>query len=201
MDTARLQDFREKLSDISARLHGDVLTISEQAHGAAGGHGAGEITNLPHHFGDMGTDEYLYGLNAMLLEHEEYIAHEVREAFNRLDDRTFGLCEACGQEIADERLEAIPYARYCATCAERLEPMFVANYYPQRAEAEPRSRRIPVPPNPDDSPFTDDDDQDDEEMTFSDDIRMLDDTGEFDSIEDDADNGRPAKADMEDFVP
>jgi RNA polymerase-binding transcription factor DksA len=191
MDTARQQEFREKLADISLRLHGDVLTISEQARGAAGGQGAGEISNLPLHHGDMGTDEYLYGLNALLLEHEEYIAHEVRAAFHRLDDRTFGLCEACGREIADERLEAIPYARYCTTCAERLEPIFVENFSPQRAKTESRAQRHPVPPNPDDSPFSDDDDQDSEELTLSDDVQMVDDD----------EDSRPAKVDLEDFVP
>lgn len=38
---------------------------------------------------------------------------EVEAAIERLDAGTYGRCEACGEPIADERLDAIPTARYC----------------------------------------------------------------------------------------
>ncbi len=40
----------------------------------------------------------------------------VDAALNRMDKGTYGLCEGCGQPIADERLEALPAVRLCMTC-------------------------------------------------------------------------------------
>ena len=38
-------------------------------------------------------------------------------AIARLDDGTYGVCEACGGAIGDERLAALPAARTCIRCA------------------------------------------------------------------------------------
>ncbi len=45
----------------------------------------------------------------------------VDEALARLDDGTFGTCVRCGQPIATERLEALPWAARCIDC-QRLAP-------------------------------------------------------------------------------
>jgi len=33
----------------------------------------------------------------------------------------FGACERCGEAIADKRLDALPFARYCITCQRAIE--------------------------------------------------------------------------------
>ena len=43
------------------------------------------------------------------------------EALNRIEEGTFGECERCGGEITIARLKAIPWARYCVGCQEKLE--------------------------------------------------------------------------------
>jgi DnaK suppressor protein len=40
----------------------------------------------------------------------------VNAALGRLADGTFGACLRCGQPIAPERLEALPWAAYCISC-------------------------------------------------------------------------------------
>jgi len=72
------------------------------------------------HLGDMGTEEFLQDVNATLLENEEYLVNEAREALRRIENGTFGRCEECGQEIPAERLNALPYARFCTRCAEAV---------------------------------------------------------------------------------
>jgi RNA polymerase-binding transcription factor DksA len=42
---------------------------------------------------------------------------ELTDAVRRLDAGTYGVCEACGAAIPDERLEARPAARTCVSCA------------------------------------------------------------------------------------
>jgi DnaK suppressor protein len=42
---------------------------------------------------------------------------DVRRALDKLDDGTYGTCDACGGPIEAERLEAIPWATRCLSCA------------------------------------------------------------------------------------
>ena len=73
------------------------------------------------HLGDLGTEVYLQELNATLLENESYLRGEVVAAMERIENGTYGTCENCGKTIIEERLELIPYARYCTPCAEKLQ--------------------------------------------------------------------------------
>jgi RNA polymerase-binding transcription factor DksA len=55
-------------------------------------------------------------LTALLAAARHRIA-EVDDALRRVDAGTYGVCERCGQPIADERLAARPFARFCMACA------------------------------------------------------------------------------------
>jgi DnaK suppressor protein len=43
---------------------------------------------------------------------------EIEGALARCAGGTYGVCEACGEDISPNRLNAIPWARYCVTCQE-----------------------------------------------------------------------------------
>src|SRR5215813_13585481 len=45
----------------------------------------------------------------------------IQAALARIDAGTYGICEICGQPISAARLTAIPMARLCVACQERLE--------------------------------------------------------------------------------
>jgi RNA polymerase-binding transcription factor DksA len=61
----------------------------------------------------------LHETNSVSLEDETEEA-AIDEALQRIDQGTFGACGRCGKPIAEERLEAIPYANRCIDC-KRLE--------------------------------------------------------------------------------
>jgi DnaK suppressor protein len=42
---------------------------------------------------------------------------DVERALEKLADGTYGICDACGEPIGEERLEAIPWATLCISCA------------------------------------------------------------------------------------
>jgi DnaK suppressor protein len=113
-----LKKYRIALEALSSRVRSDTDGMVEQVRSGTSGNGDSDLSNAPFHLGDMGTDEFLYDMNATLLENEQYIASEAREALSRLDKGNFGVCESCGQSIAAARLEAIPYTRFCVKCAE-----------------------------------------------------------------------------------
>lgn len=45
---------------------------------------------------------------------------QVEAALSRIESGTFGECMHCGQEIGQNRLNAVPWSRYCITCQELI---------------------------------------------------------------------------------
>jgi DnaK suppressor protein len=43
----------------------------------------------------------------------------VTRAFERIQEGSYGSCERCGQQIPEERLEALPYVTLCVDCAQK----------------------------------------------------------------------------------
>ncbi|HXG62932.1 MAG TPA: TraR/DksA C4-type zinc finger protein [Planctomycetota bacterium] len=81
----------------------------------------GEISTLPNHLADLGTDQFEQTLALELRSEEARELREIDEALARLREGTYGRCEDCGRPIARERLEAIPYARQCRNCRLKEE--------------------------------------------------------------------------------
>jgi DnaK suppressor protein len=48
------------------------------------------------------------------------LLREISDALRRLENRTYGVCPECENPISTKRLDAVPWARYCVTCQERI---------------------------------------------------------------------------------
>lgn len=70
---------------------------------------------------DAATGTYTQELDAALLRRARNQLAAVTSALERLEIGRFGLCVNCGKEIAQGRLEALPWAPYCMSCAQELE--------------------------------------------------------------------------------
>jgi DnaK suppressor protein len=73
------------------------------------------------HIADSATDTMMRELDGGLEENAEHLLAEVNGALARLDDGTYGTCTACGAQIPDERLEAVPWASLCLDDKRRQE--------------------------------------------------------------------------------
>jgi RNA polymerase-binding transcription factor DksA len=56
---------------------------------------------------------------ARAAEQVELLADQVRAALTRMDHGLYGSCEVCGAPIPPLRLEALPWAVRCVSCASR----------------------------------------------------------------------------------
>lgn len=45
----------------------------------------------------------------------------IRQAIGRIDKGEYGICQACGEDINPQRLQALPYTRFCIRCASKVE--------------------------------------------------------------------------------
>lgn len=121
MTKPEIQTYPQRLLALKQRLGGDLSELEDEALRPTGGETSGGLSNVPVHPADLGTDTYEEEVNLGLLENESQLLEEVNAALERIEQGTFGRCENCQQPISEERLEAVPYARYCLPCARKLE--------------------------------------------------------------------------------
>lgn len=75
------------------------------------------------HMADQGTDAMEREKAFLFVSQEGRFLWHIDQALRRLykSPETFGKCHQCGEDIAFERLDALPHARYCYACKQREE--------------------------------------------------------------------------------
>jgi RNA polymerase-binding transcription factor DksA len=81
----------------------------------------GELSALDQHPADIGTETFEREKDLSIIERVEAELADVEHALRRLDEGTYGTCEACGKPIGDARLDAMPAARLCLDDQARAE--------------------------------------------------------------------------------
>lgn len=113
--------FRELLAEKRLEMIGDVNHIEDEALKKSRLDASGDLSSMPIHMADIGTDNYEQEFSLNLLDSERKILREIDEALNRITEGIYGICEATGRGISKARLEARPWARYCIEYAKLIE--------------------------------------------------------------------------------
>jgi DnaK suppressor protein len=116
--TLDLDRFRSDLESERARLAAAIDAVN---HKGSLDEETGDLSSGPgDHLGDHGTDTFMRELDNGLEENAEHLIEEIDAALDRIENGTYGTCAACGRPIAEERLEALPYAKLCIDDARKL---------------------------------------------------------------------------------
>ena len=110
MRKQELAAYRQLLMDQKSRLTGELGSIVEDVVNDL--HPPNEPLEVP----SEALDKTL-----ALQATEESLLDAVRDALERIDDGSFGECVKCGQVIPTDRLQAIPFTRWCVECARKVE--------------------------------------------------------------------------------
>ena len=115
-----LRDFKVLLFERSRRLKGNLAGLEgvTRAKGADAGH---DQSTVPSHPAELASDTSEKDLAFGRIESHTDELKEIQEAFERIDEGTYGLCEKCERLIPKERLKAIPFARRCVKCQAQEE--------------------------------------------------------------------------------
>lgn len=113
-----LEKFRELLLEKRRELLGDVSSMEDEALRNSGNT---NLSNLPIHMADMGTDNYEQEFTLGLVEKDRKVLREIHAALMKIKDGTYGICEGTGKPISKTRLEAQPWTRYSIEHARKLE--------------------------------------------------------------------------------
>ena len=118
MAKKQLQHFEKRLLEERRRVlkelghHDDSMQASD-----------GDLSSYSFHMADQGTDAMEREKAFLMASKEGRFLWHIDQALRRLykTPEAFGKCVECGQDIAFERLDALPHARYCIECKQREE--------------------------------------------------------------------------------
>lgn len=70
---------------------------------------------------DQAAMETTRSYTLRLRDRESHLIKKIKEALLKIEDGSFGICEACGEDIALSRLKARPVTSYCIRCKTQME--------------------------------------------------------------------------------
>lgn len=118
---ADLEEFRKMLMEKRRALLGDMSGIEAEAFRTNRQERSGDLSNIPIHPADIGSDNYEQEFTLGLLESERTLLTEINDALDRMDEGTYGICLGTGNPIDKARLKARPWAKYCIEYARLIE--------------------------------------------------------------------------------
>jgi RNA polymerase-binding protein DksA len=122
LKASELDHFRKVLLLKRDLLSGNVDALQDQALKRSRQESSGDLSNMPIHMADIGSDNFEQEFTLGLIENEEEIVREIDDALERIEDGTYGKCDSCGKTIKKTRLKALPHARNCIEC-QRMEEL------------------------------------------------------------------------------
>jgi len=132
-----LKAFRRMLLEKRRDLVGDLTGIQAGTLRVNRQEGSGDLSSMPTHPADLGTDNFEQEFTLGLLESERALLKEIDQALERIENGTYGVCAGTGKPIGKARLLAQPWAKYCIDYARMVEKGLVrAGSEERRSEEE-----------------------------------------------------------------
>lgn len=107
-----------------------------------------ELSTADNHPADLGSEAFERSKDFSVNEKQLFLLRNIDNALEKLDSGNYGLCERCGLRIREERLEALPYVRFCLSCQETEEREFPGDRPVEEDITEPPFARDKVGESP-----------------------------------------------------
>lgn len=121
LSAEQLRTFKELLLAKRSELLSDVRMLTKDALGKSRKDSAGDLSSMPIHMADIGSDNWEQDFTLGLIANERQLVREIDEALQRIEDGTYGVCLATRKPITVARLRAKPWAKYCIEYAQQME--------------------------------------------------------------------------------
>lgn len=121
MKKPEMKVFKERLLLLRSRMRGDVSAMANAALNKTRSESSGDLSSMPIHMADVGSDNYEQEFTLGLMENDEETLDRIEAALERIEDGAYGACVECDSRIPKTRLNAIPYTPHCVKCASKFE--------------------------------------------------------------------------------
>jgi DnaK suppressor protein len=113
MDKKRLEYYKKKLTTRREELMKTIARTEEEGRQADDD----PTVDLADKAANSYTKEFLFGMTNT----DRTILNMIDEALKRIKANEYGVCGNCQEEMQTKRLEAVPWAKNCISCQEKIE--------------------------------------------------------------------------------
>jgi len=114
MDTTQIEFFRtvlvQRLDELLNQANHTMFELASQ--------NFQEIESI-----DQASVEIDQSFKLRIRSRESLLIKKIRQALDRIENNTYGICESCGEAISIKRLEARPVTAKCIDCKEEEEKL------------------------------------------------------------------------------
>ena len=121
LSKAELEAYRNRLVLLRSRLRGDVNAMADAALQKTRSEAGGDLSSMPIHMADIGTDAYEQEFTLTMMQTEEGTLEQIDAALERIGGGVYGICDECEGKIPKSRLNALLYTPHCVKCAEQIQ--------------------------------------------------------------------------------
>lgn len=121
MTSIDTEHFRGALLEERQRVEHAIATLREEHPGSLDDEVEEVAASGGNHLADTASATLGREIDYTLEDNAEQVLSEIDAALGRIDDRTYGICFNCANEIPQARLEANPWASLCIDCKRRAE--------------------------------------------------------------------------------
>jgi DnaK suppressor protein len=121
MRKAEMEKFKKLLLDAKAGLEAEVEQLQRDNLNRSQREFSGDLSGYSYHMADVGTDTFEREMELKIASEGSARMKDIDDALKRIEDKTYGKCEVCGEKIGQKRLTAVPYALLCIQCKSEQE--------------------------------------------------------------------------------
>ncbi|MCE5328501.1 MAG: TraR/DksA family transcriptional regulator [Planctomycetaceae bacterium] len=160
LSKSELAEVRQLLLQKRQALLGDLSGMEATAMRSRQGHG--DLSHMPTHLADLGSDNYEQEFTLGLLESERSLLVEIDQALERIERGTYGVCLGTGEPIGKSRLMARPWAKYTIEYARLIEKGLAKPVEEMAAGVEEEDEHVKGRPAAEDEDLDEDEDEEEE---------------------------------------
>lgn len=121
LDKKTLDKFKKLLQETRVKIAGNLQHLEKDTLNTSARDAAGDLSGYSLHMADQATDNFDREFTLGLASTEQRVLNMVDVALRKIEDKSYGTCEACKKAISQKRLTAMPYAALCIKCQELEE--------------------------------------------------------------------------------
>lgn len=112
----KLEKYRKLLENKREALLKELGYLEDNSMNSTITESTGDISAYSFHMADQGTDAMEREKAFLFASREGRFLYHLNQALGRIEEGSYGTCEECGELISEERLTAVPHARFCISC-------------------------------------------------------------------------------------
>jgi len=127
MTPQELEFFKSRILQKRLELLHELGYLKDSTMSSTPQEASGEHSAYAFHMADLGTDNMEREKAFFYAYRESRLLYHLDQALDRIKNKTYGLCRECGEQISQERLEAVPHATLCIGCKSNEEKKHLTN--------------------------------------------------------------------------